>query len=425
MTTAAELEQLVDCTSFTSALRDWATARQDPIHFNEWQKGNAELRRCFLDAPMRRENAASWNEQVVVSWRSIMREVHGPGWRGKLRTKCSKAGGTRRDEEINQSHDQHSEQPSIKRTNEKRRLKRKQPVYYSIRKHPDHDINENLHRVIATTVLTWTSGQREKLFEGLTCIYKPIDEKTRRLHMSLEKTNMPGERKAAWVADQIALALGGSDFADQKQRWDRLAEAALVRKPYRRARTIEFCRICAAKFPSMPPSSEDNHRCVVCLVEFQLLSVDDRRTHKKRPTAPLVCPNCRNSGITPYNTKWAILFRGKESDAPKHNDRVQGTPASRGDASEHMHNDIRETIALEVAAWPLRKIKKVIKHMTRNDTDGRRAEPHFKKDKAAWIAEEVACRNGTKAYHQRKCWDILVREATRDGRKHRHQRHHL
>ena len=120
------------------------------------------------------------------------------------------------DKETNQMHDHHREQPSVKLISEKRRLKRKQPVYYSIRKDPDHDINENLHRVIATTVLTWTGGQREKLFEGLTGICKPIDEKTRRLHMSLERTNMPKERKAAWIADQIGLALGGSDFAEQK-----------------------------------------------------------------------------------------------------------------------------------------------------------------------------------------------------------------
>ena len=90
MTTAAELLKLVDCASFTAALREGAHMRCAPIHFNQWQKGIAELREAFEDDPDAKKDVANLSAQVFQSWHATMQNVHGSGWRGKLRVSSRK-----------------------------------------------------------------------------------------------------------------------------------------------------------------------------------------------------------------------------------------------------------------------------------------------------------------------------------------------
>ena len=325
MTTSAEMARLVQCSNLASALREWATTRTRPIHFNDWQKGNAELRRSFLDNSKQKRHARNWAKQVVGSWKQIMQEVHGPGWRGQLQvqhredrekapvrqhstnelddnpastlTRRSPARWGRRAGMEVSSQDE--EPQTVKSTKDKRRLYGKQPVRYGVPTIAAHGKYGNLHRVIATTIITWSAQRRQRLLHGLAGVCRPTDETTQKLHLSLERTNIPKENKAAWIADQLSLALGGSHFAEQKQRWDRLAEETRSRKKTRTA----ICRLCQEKYP-LQQASAGMHRCAACQQEFELASVSARRTHMKRPGTHLVCPACRNAGITPQGSKF-------------------------------------------------------------------------------------------------------------------------
>ena len=159
MTTCAEMARLVQCPNLASALREWAMTRARPIQFNDWQKGNAELRRSFVDASKQKRHARYWAKQVVGSWKQIMQEVHGPGWRGQLQVQHRKDGERspaqqRRTSELDDDSastltrraparwgrgtgvevSSHGEGPqTVKSTRDKRRLKGKQPVHPQMR----------------------------------------------------------------------------------------------------------------------------------------------------------------------------------------------------------------------------------------------------------------------------------------------------
>ena len=329
MTTCAELARLVQCPNLASALREWAMTRARPIQFNDWQKGNAELRRSFVTASKRKRHARYWTKQVVGSWKQIMQEVHGRGWRGHLQAQ------QRKDREMSPAREtctsdlnkdaasthtkrapaargrglgaeagaQGARPQTVKSSKDRRRLKGKQPVHYDIPTNAAHDRGWNLHRVIATTIITWSAQRRQRLLHGLAGVCRPTDATTQKLHLSLERAHIPKENKAAWVADQLSLALGGSHFAEQKKRWDRLAEATSRRKKTKPA----ICSICQEQYPFLH-ASEGRHRCAACQREFELTSLSARQTHTKRPGTHLVCLACRNAGITPQGSK----FRSKQ-----------------------------------------------------------------------------------------------------------------
>ena len=90
MTTAGELQKLVNCTSFKTAQYEWACMRDKPIDFNQWQKGTAELREAFEGDPEAKKDVTNLSAQVLQSWSESMLKVHGSGWRGKLRMTARK-----------------------------------------------------------------------------------------------------------------------------------------------------------------------------------------------------------------------------------------------------------------------------------------------------------------------------------------------
>ena len=186
---------------------------------------------------------------------------------------------------------------------ERTRLRRKQPVPYGIPKDPDSTVSTNLHRIIAHTVCTWDAKQRRKLFRGIRGICAPTDEKIQRLHTSMETTNMCREAKAAWIADEIGQTIGGTIFIDQKERWDRIALEA-TRRPARQAvrLKLDVCQICATKYPAQTCNA-GQHRCAACLREFRIDSKAHRSNHRQRPTLPLVCPVCNDTGYTPHDLR--------------------------------------------------------------------------------------------------------------------------
>ena len=162
-------------------------------------------------------------------------------------------------------------------------------------------MDTNLHRVIARTVRTWNAKQRHKLFRGIEGICEPTDATIQRLHTSLETTNMCKETKAAWVAEEIGRTLGGTIFIEQKERWDRIALEA-KRRPARREIRIkqDVCQICMGNYPDMTCNA-GQHRCAACLREFRIESKAQRSNHRQRPTLPLVCPVCNDTGYTPHD----------------------------------------------------------------------------------------------------------------------------
>ena len=290
---------------------------------------------------------------------------------------------------------------AVRSLEDKRRLKGKQAVCYSIPKDPDHHINVNLHRIIATAICDWTTQRRQRLLGGMTGSCEPLAGKAQRLHKWLARTNMSREKKAAWLAEKISLALGGSHFVDQKRRWDQLATQARSRKARRRGVSGNHDE------QRNRQASEGRDRPRRCHEEMQQYPKSARRPQRNKPTTP-------NIGHRGDNEPGRPRLRYK-----------QPVPYSIPKAPDSTVNtNLHRVIAHTVSTWNAQQRHKLFHGILGicEPIDAKTQRLHTslestnmcKEAKAAWVAEEIGqTLRGTRFFEQKELWERMAQEAKR------------
>ena len=96
MVSEDELETLKGLPSFRRALMMWASKRS-AVGFNTWQQVVSQVRPFFQDdEDVPPKGDKDYTAKVSSLWKEIMRDVHGPDWRGTIKPLGSAMSGAPR-----------------------------------------------------------------------------------------------------------------------------------------------------------------------------------------------------------------------------------------------------------------------------------------------------------------------------------------
>ena len=82
MAIVSELQEIRQLANFDAGLRFWAAGR-DPLLFNDWQQGFAQIRAIFLERgdPTVPQPGPDYTALVSAKRGELMEEIHGPFWK--------------------------------------------------------------------------------------------------------------------------------------------------------------------------------------------------------------------------------------------------------------------------------------------------------------------------------------------------------